>query len=57
MPSAKIDTEETIFTDNNHAGKLAKKSPHTAISEDGWALLIGGSLIAYLEENYFQCPI
>jgi uncharacterized integral membrane protein (TIGR00698 family) len=46
MSSAKIDTEEIILTDNNDAGKLAKKSLYTAISEDGWALWIGGFLIA-----------
>jgi len=46
MSSAKIDTEEKILTGNNDAGKLAKKSLHAAISEDGWALWIGGFLIA-----------
>jgi uncharacterized integral membrane protein (TIGR00698 family) len=46
MSSAKIDTEETILTDNSDAGKLAKKSLHAAISEDGWALWIGGFLVA-----------
>jgi uncharacterized integral membrane protein (TIGR00698 family) len=46
MSSAKIDTEETILTDNSDAGKLAEKSLYAAISEDGWALWIGGFLIA-----------
>jgi len=46
MSSVNIESEEAIFTDGNEPGKPVKKTFFSAISEDGWALWIGGLLIA-----------
>jgi uncharacterized integral membrane protein (TIGR00698 family) len=64
MPSANVDSEATVLTDDGGTGISVKKSFYSAISEDGWALWIGGFLVAtvvlvafFYHEFKFTTPV
>jgi uncharacterized integral membrane protein (TIGR00698 family) len=63
MPSANVDSEATVLTDGGTSIPV-KKSFYSAISEDGWALWIGGFLVAtvvlvafFYHEFKFTAPV
>src|SRR5258705_13245106 len=56
MPSVNIDSEATVLSNDSETSTSIKKSVFSKISEDGWALWIGGLLIVLVLLITFLVP-